>query len=102
MKTFNDYLQEIHSKDYHGTDDAMPDAFEAWLIEQQVDDLIEYAESFGKSLLLEAKEKTEIKEKEIEMHECPTTPQCEHYPSSNSWNSARSEQLKKWKEHFGI
>ena len=44
MKTFERYLQDIHAQDYHGTDDDMPDDFERWLTELQVDDLIEYAE----------------------------------------------------------
>jgi len=33
MKTFEDYLKEIHAQDYHGTDDDMPDAFEEWASE---------------------------------------------------------------------
>ena len=44
MKTFTDYLQEIHARNYHGTDDNMPDSFEAWISELQVDDLIKYAD----------------------------------------------------------
>ena len=29
--TFDKYLQNIHAGQYHGTDDDMPDDFEAWL-----------------------------------------------------------------------
>jgi hypothetical protein len=30
-QTFEDYLQEFHAEDYHGTDDDMPDHFDDWL-----------------------------------------------------------------------
>ena len=44
MDTFENYLREVHAKSYQGTDDSMPDAFEAWLAEKTVGDIIEYAE----------------------------------------------------------
>lgn len=28
-----DKLKEAHAKDYHGTDDDMPDAYDAWLVD---------------------------------------------------------------------
>jgi len=43
-KRFEDYLKEVHAKNYHGTDDNMPDAFEAWVSELEVGDVIKYAE----------------------------------------------------------
>lgn len=46
-QTFENYLKEIHAEDYHGTDDDMTDAFESWLVELQVDDLIQYAQKWG-------------------------------------------------------
>ena len=33
---------EEHAKEYHGTDDDMPDAFEAWLQELDGAELIEF------------------------------------------------------------
>ena len=42
--TFESFLQDIHAKDYHGTDDDMPDAFDNWITELQVDDLMRYAD----------------------------------------------------------
>lgn len=42
--TFEDYLKEIHAREYMGTDDNMPDAFDGWLENVQVGDLIAYAE----------------------------------------------------------
>lgn len=44
--SFEDYLKEMHAQDYHGTDDDMPDAFDNWLVELQVDDLIGYGDKF--------------------------------------------------------
>jgi len=43
MKLFEDYLKVEHAKDYHGVDDDMPDAFEAWLAELDANDLIGFA-----------------------------------------------------------
>ena len=40
---FEDFLKEWHGKDYHGTDDDMPDAFDAWLSEIDQEDLIRIA-----------------------------------------------------------
>lgn len=45
--TFEDYLQDIHAQDYHGMDDDMPDAFDGWLVDLQVDDVIQYAEAYA-------------------------------------------------------
>ena len=50
MKTFEQYLRELHAKDYTGTDDDMPDAFEDWLGELDVADAIRLAENYGKEL----------------------------------------------------
>lgn len=36
-----DKLKEAHAKDYHGTDDDMPDAYEAWLENLSLDELKE-------------------------------------------------------------
>lgn len=43
FKAFEEFLKYIHAQDYHGTDDDMPDAFEAWLEQLQLDDLLKYA-----------------------------------------------------------
>lgn len=32
-------LKEAHAKDYHGTDDDMPDAYEVWIIDLSLDEL---------------------------------------------------------------
>lgn len=37
--TQEDKLKEAHAKDYHGTDDDMPDAYESWLMDLSVDEL---------------------------------------------------------------
>jgi len=47
------YLQQKHSENYTGTDDDMPDAFESWLGNMQVDDLIKYADELTQQALAE-------------------------------------------------
>lgn len=34
-----DKLKEEHAKDYHGTDDDMPDAYDSWLMDLDLEDL---------------------------------------------------------------
>lgn len=34
-----DVLKEAHAKDYHGTDDDMPDAYEGWLENRSLEEL---------------------------------------------------------------
>ena len=61
---FEDYLKDIHAKNYIGTDDDMPDAFNTWLTELQVDDIIKYANQ----VLIDLKKKINlnmIKNKEL-------------------------------------
>lgn len=58
MKTFEQYLQEQHAKDYTGTDDDMPDAFNNWLDTLDQFEIIAYAEEWGKILYT-----THLKEK---------------------------------------
>ena len=47
---FEQYLQEIHAKDYHGLDDDMPDAYNAWVSELDAGEMREYAEEWGEEL----------------------------------------------------
>ena len=49
-KTLEKYLQEIHAQEYNGIDDAMPEAFEKWLEEQDTGDIIGMAEKLIKDL----------------------------------------------------
>ena len=41
---FESYLMEVHARDYHGTDDNMPDDFEKWLGELDTQELMDHAE----------------------------------------------------------
>lgn len=50
MKTFEDYLQNTHAQDYHGTKDDMPDAYERWLCDLDVAEVVEYAEAWGRTI----------------------------------------------------
>jgi len=47
---FEEFLQDKHAEDYIGTDDDMPDDFEAWICDMQADDLIKMGEEYGKKL----------------------------------------------------
>ena len=62
---FEKFLQEVHARDYHGTDDDMPDAFDAWVSELEVDGVIKYAEESLTQQLDELKGKVEGMEKEL-------------------------------------
>ena len=42
MNKFEDYLKEIHAKQYRGTDDQMPDDFQNWMEDLDNAELIEY------------------------------------------------------------
>lgn len=44
MISFEDFLKEKHAADYHGTDDDMPDAFEAWLERLQIDEMLHFGQ----------------------------------------------------------
>lgn len=52
-KSFESFLQEKHAKVYHGCDDDMPDAFDAWVSEIEGDEMQQYAEMWGEELVLE-------------------------------------------------
>lgn len=49
-QTFEQYLQMIHAKQYQGLDDEMPDDYEGWLMDLDKEDIIDYAEEWGKTL----------------------------------------------------
>jgi len=46
-KEFEDFLQEVHGEQYIGTDDMMPDDFEKWLQDLDVDRWILLGARFG-------------------------------------------------------
>jgi len=47
-KDFEDFLQEKHGEQYVGTDDLMPDDYERWLQDLDVDELIKYGNQYAK------------------------------------------------------
>lgn len=51
---FEYFLQVEHMKDYHGTDDDAPDAYEHWISNMDVDLLIKYGNVYGAIKALEA------------------------------------------------
>lgn len=48
---FEDYLRDIHAKNYMGTDDDMIDAFENWLADMSREEIIDYADLWASELL---------------------------------------------------
>jgi len=48
---FEDYLQDIHAKQYTGLDDGMPDDYNDWIAAQDPNDLIEHANVFSRFLI---------------------------------------------------
>lgn len=51
--TFVDYLKEIHAAEYMGTDDDMPDAFDAWVDDLGTSEVMAYAENAMKLAYIE-------------------------------------------------
>ena len=47
MKTFEDYLKDVHCEDYLGCDDDMPDAFDDFISNIDVEDMCTYADEYG-------------------------------------------------------
>ena len=62
MKTFEQYLQEIHDKDYNGSGDMAGDSYEVWIDRLEVADVMMYAEEAMKE------QAREIKKKEVNMN----------------------------------
>lgn len=51
QKTFEDFLQEKHAEEYHGTDDSMTDAYEHWCSELDVQQVCDFAQAWGDTLV---------------------------------------------------
>ena len=47
MKTFEQYLNELHAEQYHGLDDDMPEDFNDWLEQFDATAMMGLAESYG-------------------------------------------------------
>ena len=48
---FEEYLKEIHSEEYIGNDDDMPDSFNDFICNLEGEDYIEHGKAFAKILL---------------------------------------------------
>jgi hypothetical protein len=49
-KDFEDFLQTKHAEQYYGLDDNMPDDYVKWEQELEPEDIIRYAENYGKAI----------------------------------------------------
>lgn len=47
MKTFEQFLQDVHGDEYHGLDDDMPDAFERFVCDLDAETWFEYGDEYG-------------------------------------------------------
>ena len=45
--TAEEYLQEKHAQQYQGLDDEMPDDYNEWLLDLDIDDWINYMEKYA-------------------------------------------------------
>jgi len=48
---FEEFLKDLHARDYAGLDDDMSDDFENWLAELDVDSLVKYGDMLTKALI---------------------------------------------------
>lgn len=56
-QTFNEFMQEVHSQIFPMVlDDDLPDHYSDWLGTHDVQEMMEYAELYGKSQYLVGKE----------------------------------------------
>lgn len=55
MITFEEFLSDIFARNYTGTDDDMPDRFEHWIENLDVDELIKLADSYGEIMFTKGK-----------------------------------------------
>ena len=46
-KDFEDFIQTIHAEQYQGLDDDMPDDYDNWLQDIEIDTWINYANQWG-------------------------------------------------------
>jgi hypothetical protein len=46
--TFDEFLRDWHMRDYQGTDDDAPDAYDNWSAELDIDTLCSIANIYGK------------------------------------------------------
>lgn len=54
-ETFEEYLKEIHAKNYTGIDDDMSDNFESWLEGIDIELLLDLASNYGKLKFVDGK-----------------------------------------------
>ena len=47
-KTFEEFLSKVHADQYNGLDDDMGDDYERWFYRLDVQEVIDYAEEWGK------------------------------------------------------
>lgn len=50
--SFQEFLQEWHMMDYHGTDDNAPEHFEDWMSQQDVESMEKLGSLYGKEMFI--------------------------------------------------
>lgn len=54
-QSFEEFLEEIFSNNYSGTDDDMPERFDTWISNLDIQDVIDYAALYGKQCYVDGK-----------------------------------------------
>ena len=52
-KNFEEYLMMVCAEDTHALDDMLPDVYEDWIAEQDIEDVIDLANLYGTSKFIE-------------------------------------------------
>ncbi len=63
---FEEYLKEIHAKNYMGTDDDMPDEFDNWLGSLDGEDYMRYADDMLTQFTTRMDESIALQERAID------------------------------------
>jgi len=53
LKNFNEYLEESFMEEYTGTKDNVEDAYDYWLSNLDIDELIDYADLYAEKKVAE-------------------------------------------------
>jgi len=65
-KDFDDFLMNVFTEETNLLDDDIPDGFEDWIVEQDVESIMRLAELYGKQRFIEGKKSIYSKRRKYE------------------------------------
>ena len=65
-KDFDDFLMNVFTEETNLLDDDIPDGFEDWIVEQDVESIMRLAELYGKQKFIEGKKSIYSKRRKYE------------------------------------